>query len=365
MTAPIVSVLIDTYNHERFIARAIQSVLEQDFPADATEIIVVDDGSTDRTPGIVRQFAPRVRLIRKPNGGQASAFNVGISETHGEFVALLDGDDWWAKTKLRMAVDTLTNSPEVAAVGHGYTEVSEGDQPAERFLPAERYRLNLSSKESAKIAAQGRHLLGSWITVRRTALNQIVPIPARFAYCADVPIYTLALALGGAIIINQSLGCYRRHSANLFLGDMDSMEKLCRKRDILDFELQILPPRLAELGVAPEVIAAFFESDRIEFEMLRLQTVGGSRWKTLQVEMRAFKASYRKASPGYFLFRCLAALIILMFPPRRFYRIKNWYAKKGLARFRKWFATAEPTVPSTLFQRQPVKDSPNEIAARS
>lgn len=56
--APFVSVPIDTYNHEPFIEQAITSVLEQDFPASDREIIVVDDGSTDRTPEIVRKFEP-------------------------------------------------------------------------------------------------------------------------------------------------------------------------------------------------------------------------------------------------------------------------------------------------------------------
>ena len=74
MAKPFVSVLIDTYNHERFIEQAIVSVLEQDFPASDREIIVVDDGSTDRTAEIVRKFEPRVRLLCKVNGGQASAF---------------------------------------------------------------------------------------------------------------------------------------------------------------------------------------------------------------------------------------------------------------------------------------------------
>src|SRR6266852_3372319 len=95
-----ISVLIDTYNHERFIERAIVSVLEQDVSEAEREIIVVDDGSVDRTPEIVRKFEPRVRLLRKANGGQASAFNAGIPECVGEIVALLDGDDWWAPRKL-------------------------------------------------------------------------------------------------------------------------------------------------------------------------------------------------------------------------------------------------------------------------
>jgi glycosyltransferase involved in cell wall biosynthesis len=86
-------VLIDTYNHERFIEQTIVSVLEQDFPTADREIIVVDDGSADGTPEIVKKFEPRVRLLRKKNGGQASAFNAGIPQCKGEIVTFLDGGD--------------------------------------------------------------------------------------------------------------------------------------------------------------------------------------------------------------------------------------------------------------------------------
>jgi len=92
---PILSVLIDTYNHEQYIEQAVVSAVEQDFPPEDFEILVVDDGSTDRTPDIVRKFAPRVRLLRKKNGGQASAFNAAFSELRGDIVSFLDGDDWW------------------------------------------------------------------------------------------------------------------------------------------------------------------------------------------------------------------------------------------------------------------------------
>jgi glycosyltransferase involved in cell wall biosynthesis len=89
-----ISVLIDTYNHERFIEKSINSVLEQGFPVTGREIIVVDDGSTDRTPQIVKRFEAHLQYIRKENGGQASAFNVGIPECWGEIIAFLDGDDY-------------------------------------------------------------------------------------------------------------------------------------------------------------------------------------------------------------------------------------------------------------------------------
>jgi glycosyltransferase involved in cell wall biosynthesis len=106
-----ISVLIDTYNQERFIEKAITSVLERDFPVAEREIIVVDDGSTDRTPQIVQRFEPNLRYIRKENGGQASAFNVGIPECQGQIIAFLDGDDYWLPGRLSRVADVLaTNS---------------------------------------------------------------------------------------------------------------------------------------------------------------------------------------------------------------------------------------------------------------
>ena len=101
MPEPTVSVLIDTCNHASFIRDAISSVLEQDIGRRELEVVVVDDGSTDETPSIVELFSGDVRLVRKSNGGQASAFNMGFPLTSGRVVALLDGDDWWAPNKLR------------------------------------------------------------------------------------------------------------------------------------------------------------------------------------------------------------------------------------------------------------------------
>ncbi len=128
-----VSVLIDTYNHERFIEHAINSVLEQDIPMDDIEILVVDDGSTDRTSEIVRGFAMRVRLFRKSNGGQASAVNFGFAQTSGQIVAILDGDDWWEKQKLRLVLDAFRENPKIGAVGNG---LYEADAEGKRCEPS-------------------------------------------------------------------------------------------------------------------------------------------------------------------------------------------------------------------------------------
>src|SRR6266478_3145297 len=100
MAKPFVTALIDTYNHEAFIEKAIDSVLQQDFPAVDTEILVVDDGSTDRTPEVTRKFAPKVRLLRKVNVAQASAFNAAIPQAHRAIAPFLAGDHSWTPNKL-------------------------------------------------------------------------------------------------------------------------------------------------------------------------------------------------------------------------------------------------------------------------
>ncbi len=97
-----------------FVSVSIVSVLEQDFSANEREILVVDDGSTDSTPEIIRKFVPHVRLLRKLNGGQASAFNAGIPECKGQIVAFLDGDDWWEPQKLSVVAAEFESHRKLA-----------------------------------------------------------------------------------------------------------------------------------------------------------------------------------------------------------------------------------------------------------
>lgn len=94
-----VSAVIPAYNAASVIARSVASVLNQSSPV--LEILVVDDGSIDRTADVVSAISGPVRLIRKPNGGPASARNLGIREAKGEWIALLDADDLWHREKIR------------------------------------------------------------------------------------------------------------------------------------------------------------------------------------------------------------------------------------------------------------------------
>src|SRR5215813_11941594 len=122
---PLVAALVDTFNHERYIEQALVSVLEQGLSPSELEIVVVDDGSTDKTPSVIEKFLPRIKYLRKNNGGQASAFNSAFPEVHGQIVAFLDGDDWWANGKLAAVIESLELHQEASAVAHGRYEVQE------------------------------------------------------------------------------------------------------------------------------------------------------------------------------------------------------------------------------------------------
>src|SRR5215207_5228480 len=87
-----VSVVVNNYNYERFLREAIDSALEQTYPH--TEVVVVDDGSTDGSREVIAGYGEQVIPVLKENGGQASAFNAGFEASGGEVVIFLDADDY-------------------------------------------------------------------------------------------------------------------------------------------------------------------------------------------------------------------------------------------------------------------------------
>jgi glycosyltransferase involved in cell wall biosynthesis len=93
MTAPQITVLITTHNYGHFIEQAIESVLSQDFPLNQVETLIIDDGSTDDTQECIKKYEPRIRYVYKPNGGQASALNLGLAEAPANILAHA-GPEW-------------------------------------------------------------------------------------------------------------------------------------------------------------------------------------------------------------------------------------------------------------------------------
>lgn len=104
-----VSVVIPVYNRMHLIERALDSVINQTCPAD--EIIVVDDGSTDDTAGLVRQNYPQVTVVSRENRGVSSARNTGIKHAGSDWIAFLDSDDEWYQEKLEKQCHAIMSTP--------------------------------------------------------------------------------------------------------------------------------------------------------------------------------------------------------------------------------------------------------------
>jgi glycosyltransferase involved in cell wall biosynthesis len=108
--APLVSVIIPAFNGMRFVGDALESAIGQDYRP--IEVLVVDDGSTDRTSEVVARF-PEARYARQENRGPGAARNLGIRESAGPIVAFLDQDDVWLPGKLRLQVAALVRDPDL------------------------------------------------------------------------------------------------------------------------------------------------------------------------------------------------------------------------------------------------------------
>ena len=164
-----VSVVIPAFNAADTIGRAIDSVLHQSVKA--TEIIVVDDGSSDNTAEVVRTYDGLVKLIRQPNAKTAAARNHGIEVATGNFVAFLDADDYWESQKLERQLDVIDANPEVSVVGGRF--FSETPQQTRSLNPTRSIGLyDCSLRVTGPMAFRvGTMLWTGTVLVRRSCLT--------------------------------------------------------------------------------------------------------------------------------------------------------------------------------------------------
>ncbi len=155
----MISVIIPVYNAEPHLAETISSVLSQSRPPE--EVIVVDDGSTDRTPEVAAQFQDRIRYLQQENQGPGAARNRGIQASQGDLLAFLDSDDLWAPHKLQTQVEALDKNPNAGLVFCHMTQ----------FISPE-----LSPEAAANLRCNPRPQPGTLIScllARRTAFDRV------------------------------------------------------------------------------------------------------------------------------------------------------------------------------------------------
>ena len=169
MTAPSVSVVIPSYNHGRFIARALQCLLDQTHSD--WEAVVVDNHSQDNTDEVVGRLAdPRIRVVKIHNDGViAASRNRGIREARAEWVAFLDSDDWWTADKLERC---LAFQSDADLIYHRLKVVrDDGRPPMRRVTPS----CPLRTPAWRDLVLNGNPIANSSVIVRTRLLAEIVP----------------------------------------------------------------------------------------------------------------------------------------------------------------------------------------------
>lgn len=133
----LITVIIPVYNAEKYMAEAIESVFEQTLQP--FEIIVVNDGSTDKSASIVEKYAPKVAIINQENRGISGARNTGIRSSGGSMIAFLDADDIWTEDHLEKLFAPFEENDDLGITA-GYVEqfLNDGENGASQIIPKEK-----------------------------------------------------------------------------------------------------------------------------------------------------------------------------------------------------------------------------------
>jgi glycosyltransferase involved in cell wall biosynthesis len=218
----LVSIIIDNYNYANYVSAAIESALSQTYQP--CEVIVVDDGSTDPSRDAIASFGDKIRPILKPNGGQASAFNVGFAQAKGDIVCFLDSDDLFLPTKVARVVEALENSSRKWCFHHLQWVDSE-------LKPVEMSAATSSSGDYDLRDEVSRGKGGlippatSGLSFARDLLEKIMPIPETVRITADNYLKLPTLLLAPGFYISDQLALQRLHQSNFYTRSKGSLNR--------------------------------------------------------------------------------------------------------------------------------------------
>ena len=187
---PVVSVIIPVRNGERTLARAIDSARGQTF-TDGVEVIVVDNGSTDRTCDAIRRYGDRIIALYEPIPGPARARNVAIFVARGEYLAFLDADDEWMPEKLARIIPLLEGDPECVLAYHDAIEIDT----AGNIIKKSYYPVGHNSAPSLADLLSGRYpgnpILPTNVVMRRAVAIRVGGFVEEMSALEDVGMWFL------------------------------------------------------------------------------------------------------------------------------------------------------------------------------
>lgn len=219
MTKGLVSVVIPSYNHGRFIGRALEHLKAQTY--EKWEAIVVDNYSDDGTDSVLEhQASPKIRVVKIRNGGIiAKSRNRGISEARGEWIAFLDSDDWWTPDKLRSC---LTDADHIDLVYHRLRAVREDQVTSRRAIMPSR---SLRAPAWKDLVLRGNPIANSSVLVRASVMQSIGGLREERALVAAEDFNAwirIARSTARLRYVRDVLGSYLEHDGASSLRDMSA-----------------------------------------------------------------------------------------------------------------------------------------------
>jgi hypothetical protein len=208
---PTVSVLMAVYNTERFLERAVESILQQSFRD--FELVILDDGSTDRSLSILRRYAAqdqRIRLISRENRGIPQTRNELLREARGEFIAVMDSDDVALPDRLARQVAFLQQSPEVVWVGGAFELIDRGGRLITKIPLAEQ-------DSEIKALLQDGHIsfLHPTALIRRSAVLQVGGYDESLPLAEDLDLWLRLGEIGALANLPEPVVQYRLHGNSI------------------------------------------------------------------------------------------------------------------------------------------------------
>lgn len=227
--SPLVSIIINNHNYAHFLGHAIESALRQTYRR--TEVIVVDDGSTDRSREVIKGFGDRIRSELKVNGGQASAINAGVAASRGEVLCFLDADDLCRRNRAAHLVQLFDELPRGQPLVLYHRLIQFGDREHDLPLVPEIFRdldgrelggklFRVTSAELVYLHARRFAYIPflapptSGLALNRRVADRIFPIPEAHQVGADCLVVRAAMLVGDAFATDEVLGLRRWHEAN-------------------------------------------------------------------------------------------------------------------------------------------------------
>ncbi|NJO49983.1 MAG: glycosyltransferase family 2 protein [Leptolyngbyaceae cyanobacterium RM2_2_4] len=218
----LVSIVINNYNYGRYLGNAINSALGQTYSN--TEVIVVDDGSTDQSREVISGYGDRIVAILKENGGQASALNAGFAASQGEIICFLDSDDVFLPNKASEVANIFQENPDIGWCFHPLIldEAEKLCDLGSKYSTASQQTKSEYSKIDFRVDIQNAKLptfvpATSGLCFSRNTLSQIFPMPElKGVTISDLYIKYSAISLASGCALKEALAVQGVHSNNAY-----------------------------------------------------------------------------------------------------------------------------------------------------